>query len=706
MANTIQSLTESIYPQLKQTGSGLLSPAAPEPTAAPPAVSAPLSVPSPLTAAPSPAPFKAEVPTTIDSNNLAAAYSAPAVISPALQQLQAEQDYMAKTGFATPELAAAAAAKNNVAGVIDGSITNVNPKVEPPPSPVGSDLDSLFPEVKGIAGQYDALRKSDPSIAASESQLAAVNTKLADLQATIDNTEADIRAAYGGTLDESAITAAVNDRLRRISPEFTRLQRQQAALQTNVTAADDRVMKQLGFTQQDIDNRFKVMEANRNKLSDLLTTFGSSILDGLSPEAIAGIEKNAGLPAGVLTRKIKTLKEQEMEAATNKNKFTEVSAGASLYDDKGNLIGTAPGKGEAGPTDAQVLALAKFLYQNDIEGKYFSVESALDDARGRLGGTTGAGTAPTGAVSETGEMRTDRHNNPTAMTTDVAKTLGLVEGVDYTAGDAFDGGVTARLIGDPVAITIKGLDASAASPDRSAFYTKSGGQRWTHTAISDKDWSALSLDAKKAVVASMYQKEGGSGKLTGSAPSTDGASEVSPQLEAYARDYLETGKRPTGVPQQAFGKIAEIARTLPKNDGFIYSRATGVAPDLADTQKAALSSLYDVLTKINDLKEFDKQRFGGVIAGSLGKVFGSEDQQRYVDLRTEIVDLLSRARTGAALTAHEEKMYSDLLPGRLSEPLFLGADSQVKIDNFTRNVKSALDRKLNGYGVAIKGYNG
>jgi hypothetical protein len=181
---------------------------------------------------------------------------------------------------------------------------------------------------------------------------------------------------------------------------------------------------------------------------------------------------------------------------------------------------------------------------------------------------------------------------------------------------------------------------------------------------------------------------------------------VSPQLEAYARDYLETGKRPTGVPQQAFGKIAEIARTLPKNDGFIYSRATGVAPDLADTQKAALSSLYDVLTKINDLKEFDKQRFGGVIAGSLGKVFGSEDQQRYVDLRTEIVDLLSRARTGAALTAHEEKMYSDLLPGRLSEPLFLGADSQVKIDNFTRNVKSALDRKLNGYGVAIKGYNG
>jgi hypothetical protein len=28
-------------------------------------------------------------------------------------------------------------------------------------------------------------------------------------------------------------------------------------------------------------------------------------------------------------------------------------------------------------------------------------------------------------------MRTERNNNPTAMTTDVARSLGLVEGVDY-----------------------------------------------------------------------------------------------------------------------------------------------------------------------------------------------------------------------------------------------------------------------------------
>lgn len=34
-------------------------------------------------------------------------------------------------------------------------------------------------------------------------------------------------------------------------------------------------------------------------------------------------------------------------------------------------------------------------------------------------------------------MRTDRHSNPTAFTTDIAKQAGLVEGKDYSVGDAF-----------------------------------------------------------------------------------------------------------------------------------------------------------------------------------------------------------------------------------------------------------------------------
>lgn len=82
--------------------------------------------------------------------------------------------------------------------------------------------------------------------------------------------------------------------------------------------------------------------------------------------------------------------------------------------------------------------------------------------------------APTGNAP-TGGFRTDRHNNPTAMTTDVARSLGLVEGVDYTKGDAFPNNpnlFTARLNGDPIQTTIKALDTAAQDPNKSAFRTQ------------------------------------------------------------------------------------------------------------------------------------------------------------------------------------------------------------------------------------------
>lgn len=106
-------------------------------------------------------------------------------------------------------------------------------------------------------------------------------------------------------------------------------------------------------------------------------------------------------------------------------------------------------------------------------------------------------------------MRTDRHNNPTAFTTDVAKSFGLVEGVDYTKGDPFPNNpdmFTARLIGDGIAVTIKGIDEGG-------FYTEAGQQRWTHTAMSNEAWHALNYEGKRNVIMDMYKNEGGSGEL-------------------------------------------------------------------------------------------------------------------------------------------------------------------------------------------------
>lgn len=101
-------------------------------------------------------------------------------------------------------------------------------------------------------------------------------------------------------------------------------------------------------------------------------------------------------------------------------------------------------------------------------------------------------------------MRTDRHNNPTAFTTDIAKIAGLKEGVDYVKGDPFSNGkyFTAKLLKDPIGTTIKVID-------KIGFYTGSGNQRWTHTAMPKSQWDKLSYNDKKKTIAKMYQAEGG-----------------------------------------------------------------------------------------------------------------------------------------------------------------------------------------------------
>ena len=108
--------------------------------------------------------------------------------------------------------------------------------------------------------------------------------------------------------------------------------------------------------------------------------------------------------------------------------------------------------------------------------------------------------------SSTTGMRTDRHNNPTAFITDIAKLAGLVEGVDYVKGDPFSNGKyhTARLLKDPIATTIKVLD-------RIGFKTSSGGNRWTYTdSIPEtNNWSRLSYAGKVNVIKQMYKHEGG-----------------------------------------------------------------------------------------------------------------------------------------------------------------------------------------------------
>jgi hypothetical protein len=103
-------------------------------------------------------------------------------------------------------------------------------------------------------------------------------------------------------------------------------------------------------------------------------------------------------------------------------------------------------------------------------------------------------------------MRTDEHRNPAAFTVDIARQAGLILGTDYEIGASFPGSTTlhtAKLLGDPVALTIKVID-------KIGFYTKSGLPRWTYISLPSFVWRLLTADEKRDVIGFMYQHEGGS----------------------------------------------------------------------------------------------------------------------------------------------------------------------------------------------------
>lgn len=129
-------------------------------------------------------------------------------------------------------------------------------------------------------------------------------------------------------------------------------------------------------------------------------------------------------------------------------------------------------------------------------------------------------------------MRTDRHNNPAAFTTDVAEQAGLKFGIDYTTGDPFPNNPnmrTAKLLGDPIALTIKAID-------NIGFYTQSGAPRWTYLSEipEHKKWNSLNAAQKRDVIAKMYQREGGSGQLLAGAPVVTGIVGVQEQSDPTA----------------------------------------------------------------------------------------------------------------------------------------------------------------------------
>lgn len=180
----------------------------------------------------------------------------------------------------------------------------------------------------------------------------------------------------------------------------------------------------------------------------------------------------------------------------------DLSAGTTAVK---SMIGAVP----SDTVYARIKALSPNATEDQLQAalaKFKSDPSQLS----QLGFSADPGTSVNSPVSsnvQTGTgARTDRHNNPTAFTTDIAKAAGLQLGVDYTVGDQFPNNPslkTAKLLGDPVATTINVID-------KLGFQTSSGKPRWDYINIPKATWDGYSYNQKKQVIAQMYAHEGGS----------------------------------------------------------------------------------------------------------------------------------------------------------------------------------------------------
>lgn len=130
-------------------------------------------------------------------------------------------------------------------------------------------------------------------------------------------------------------------------------------------------------------------------------------------------------------------------------------------------------------------------------------------------------------------FRTDRNNNPAAFTTDIAIQAGLKLNKDFAFGDPFtvNGHIyhTAKLLGDPVALTIQAIDTIG-------FYTATGNQRWIYTPdLVEKMWGMLTDKQKAQIVGEMYRHEGGT-ELVGLFKSSSGSGSGSSSASGSGSD--------------------------------------------------------------------------------------------------------------------------------------------------------------------------
>lgn len=185
---------------------------------------------------------------------------------------------------------------------------------------------------------------------------------------------------------------------------------------------------------------------------------------------------------------------------------------------------------------------------------------------------------------------------------------------------------------------------------------------------------------------------------------------------AYARQYAATGTVPAGLSSAgvSFGRIQELAADLPKPDGTIVNRDTGVAPgDLSASERTGYENLYNAINtdlpvmlaaweQMNSIGNFGGT---GVVGGIASTINPSEANTRFETAKADFIAKLLVARSGAAVTEQEYQRYAALIPGAFNTPFGIGTSGTDKLNNLNDQMTSALNDKLSTRGLSIYGYS-
>lgn len=407
-----------------------------------------------------------------------------------------------------------------------------------------------FSEIMNAAKKYKEDRKLE--LEKTEEEKIAEAKRLLDIEYAPRYT----RAAQSAGVSKSTIGRTMAATGRGVSSINTqKLQEAENIYQEQLAAIDAQKQSAMmlreaqiqGATTEQLDSLNAQYQRSRQALAN-----AQAMSDQLQMEALQTAQQTGNTAMLDLIEAIAEETNNKNDADFDKN-LTEAIGDGFAYGANGERLVNAQGQ-ELTTSQQSFNNRYKRVgtQKNDIDGTLYAIyedkttgQAYYEPMTALNRGATQPGYQPATSPGPNG-FRTDRHRNPLAITTDVARQGGLQEGEDYTQGDPFLG-KDGRTYYTANILTPDPMQTMVDVFDKIGFTTQSGGNRFDYLdgPKADAEWSTLSNEQKLDVFAEQYmQNEKGSGELLRDAMPS-------------APQPTMTEAQPTTVSKTPFGSLAE-----------------------------------------------------------------------------------------------------------------------------------------------------